>query len=175
MPGAGQGFPEMGRRGPAAKPTSLRLLHGDKPSRINRQEPKPRDVPLRRPDWLNPGPSSEMWDALTPHLEEMGTAKITDEFGLALLCETFARWRRISQLASHSAPVFDRRDRDAEGKPIGDQPVFVKNPLYAQERDAGDQLRVLLREFGLTPSARAGLRVTVELPGQVERLFTGNV
>jgi hypothetical protein len=32
----------MGKRGPAPKPTNLRVLHGEKPYRINQAEPKPR-------------------------------------------------------------------------------------------------------------------------------------
>jgi hypothetical protein len=32
----------MGKRGAAPKPTNLRVIHGKKPYRINRSEPKPR-------------------------------------------------------------------------------------------------------------------------------------
>jgi P27 family predicted phage terminase small subunit len=155
----------MGRRGPAPKPTSLRLLHGDRSSRINHAEPQPLDVPIVRPDWLSPVAAAE-WDRLAPHLASMGTVKATDEPLLAAYCESYARWRRLADLAAHSNPILNR------GSDV--EPIWVKNPIFAQVRDATAELRVLAREFGLTPSARAGLRVTVVSAAPVERLFTGS-
>ena len=157
----------MGDRGPAAKPTALRVLHGDRKSRINSQEPQPRDVPLPKPDWLSDG-AKTLWDQLLPDLEAMGTVRASDWPALAALCETLSRWQRINTLASKSPPIW-KRGEDAEGNPI-----MVKNPLYAQVRDATAELRVMLREFGLTPSARSGLRVEVSLSGGVDRLLTGS-
>ena len=155
----------MGRRGPAPKPTNLRVLHGDKPSRINLDEPQPLDVPILRPNWLSTVAMAE-WDRLAPHLASMGTVKATDEAVLAAYCESYARWRRLADLAAHSNPILNR-GTEAE-------PIWVKNPIFSQVRDATAELRVLAREFGLTPSARAGLRVTVVSAAPVERLFTGS-
>lgn len=157
----------MGARGPAGKPTSLRLLHGDRKSRVNTAEPRPRDVPLTKPDGLSPN-AAAIWDQLRPDLEAMGTVKASDALGLAMGCEVWARANLLNRLASHSPPVW-KRGEDDEGHPI-----HSKNPLYSQARDATDQARIWLREFGLTPSARAGLRVDVNLSGAVERLFTGS-
>ena len=105
-----------------------------------------------------------MWDALAPDLDLMGTTKVTDSVALAALCETYGRWRKVNELAAKTPPVF-RRHRDGED-------VFVKNPLYSQVRDATNELRIMLREFGLTPSARAGLHVDLTISNGVDRLFT---
>jgi hypothetical protein len=51
----------MGKRGPAPKPTNLRLLHGDRRDRINTSEPLPADgipvCPKSAPDVVR-----EVWD-----------------------------------------------------------------------------------------------------------------
>jgi P27 family predicted phage terminase small subunit len=154
----------MGRRGYAAKPTALKILHGDRKDRINFDEPKPLDEPLVCPDWLSPGAKIE-WDHIAPHLTAMGTVLASDEAILAAYCETYDRYQRVCQLADNLPPVFNRAKK-------GEPPEFVKNPLYGQVRDLTAELRVVARELGLTPSARAGLRVTVAVQAPVERLFT---
>jgi P27 family predicted phage terminase small subunit len=155
----------VGERGPAPKPTALRVLHGDRKSRINQNEPQPRPISPPRPPWMSDH-AGELWDLLMPDLEAMGTVKASDWVALAALCETWSRWQRISTLAAKSPPIWKR------GEDEGGNPIYVKNPLYAQVRDATAELRVMLREFGLTPSARAGLRVEVVLNNAVDRLFT---
>jgi P27 family predicted phage terminase small subunit len=110
----------------------------------------------------------EAWDELAPDLEAMGTIKVSDWVALSALCETYSRWRRINQMTSTTPPIF-KRGQDEDG-----QPYFVKNPLYAQIRDTTAELRVMLREFGLTPSARSGLKVDLTVHHAAERLFTGS-
>lgn len=155
----------MGQRGPVGKPTALRVLHGERKDRINRQEPQPRNLPITKPEWLSES-AAEAWDLLVPDLEVMGTAKVSDWVALAALCETYSRWRRVNLLSSKSPPIW-KRGEDDEGNPI-----YVKNPLYAQIRDLTGELRTMLREFGLTPSSRAGLKIDVTITQAAERLFT---
>ena len=151
----------MGARGPVPKPTALRVLHGDHPERINRNEPQPRNMPVPEPpDWLSEE-GKELWGIVRPDLEAMGTVKVSDWPALAMLCEAWARWKRITLLAQKSPPIFKRADE-----------TFAKNPLYSQVVVATSELRGLLREFGLTPSARAGLKVNLVFNDAVDRLFT---
>jgi P27 family predicted phage terminase small subunit len=151
----------MGERGPVGKPTALRVLHGDAANRINRDEPQPRTIPVPAPpEWLS-DEGRELWEFVRPDLEAMGTVKVSDWAALAALCEAWSRWKRITLLAQKSPPIFKREDD-----------TFAKNPLYAQATQATSELRGLLREFGLTPSARAGLHVNVTLTNAVDRLFT---
>jgi P27 family predicted phage terminase small subunit len=141
------------------------VLHGERKSRLNPNEPMPRNLPLTRPDWLS-DEARNLWDLLLPDLEVMGTVKVSDWPALAALCETWSRWRKLNDLCARTPPLFNR-GRDADGNPI-----IVKNPAYSQARDVTAELRFMLREFGLTPSARAGLRVELSLDGAVDRLFT---
>ena len=156
----------MGERGPTPRPTALKVLHGEKKSRINRSEPQPRPLPVPdAPDWMS-DEAKELWASLMPDLEAMGTLKISDWPALASLCETWARFKRVIVLAAKSPPIY-KRGEDGDG-----QPIFVKNPLYAQARDATSELRGMLREFGLTPSARSGLKVDLTIREAADRLFT---
>jgi P27 family predicted phage terminase small subunit len=84
---------------------------------------------------------------------------------LAAYCECYARWRTLAKMASKSPPVFNRGGQGMEA-------VLVKNPLWAQVRDAEAGLRTLAREFGLTPSSRAGMRVGAAIGEVAERLLS---
>ena len=155
----------MGQRGPAPKPTRLRVLHGGHPERVNRNEPQPADLPVEQPDFLSEL-GERKWTDLAPHLEAMGVLTAVDVDLLAAYCETYARWRRVVTMAAKSPPVFKRGD--------GEDAVFVRNPIWAQIRDLTAELRVLAREFGFTPSARAGLRAEQGMTHIAERLLSGD-
>lgn len=154
----------MGKRGPAPKPTSLRLLHGDRPSRINTAEPQPRDLPPERPPWLSPQARDE-WDRIVPDLAAMGSVKAVDGAGLAAYCEAVGRFRSSSAVVARTGPLVIGRD----GLPH-------KNPAVTQARDASYEIRMWAREFGLTPSARSPLHVEHTVHGELgaERLFSGS-
>ena len=138
----------MGRRGPAPTPTNIKILRGVQPHRINRDEPQPLALVINRPEWLSDHAAAE-WDHVAPHLIVMGVLTDADLAGLAVYCEAVSRWRRLVELVNASPPVVGR-----DGK-------MVKNPVYAQVRDAATEVRIWAREFGLTPSARAGIRITI--------------
>jgi P27 family predicted phage terminase small subunit len=137
----------VGRRGPAPKPTALRVLHGDKASRINLAEPRPRDVPPERPPWLSAG-AAEEWDRIAPDLARMGTAKAIDAAGLAAYCEAVARFRTANDMLAQSQVLIVDRDQRPR-----------VNPALRVARDASYEMRMWAREFGLTPSARSPLRI----------------
>ena len=151
----------MGKRGPAGKPTPLRILHGDKRDRINLTEPLPRDLPTTNPGYLSPLAQAE-WDRIAADLESMSVSRAVDESALAAYCEAYARWRTLTEVATKSGPLI----RNREG-------ALVKNPVYAQVRDASGELRMWAREFGLTPSARAGLHAEAGPLAAAERLLSG--
>jgi len=160
----------MGARGFPARPTKLKLLRGDHPERINLNEPRPADLPVVAPPWLSEV-AAVKWADLAPHLEAMGVLTGADVDMLAAYCECYARWHRLVQMAAKSPPVFQRKGRETE--PGQFEVVFVKNPLWGQTRDAEAALRVMAREFGLTPSARSALQAGSRDGYHGERLLTG--
>lgn len=153
----------MGRRGPAPAPTPLKLIRGTRASRINDSEPQPlTGLPITAPPWMS-DLAREEWRRVEPHLIAMGTLTDADTTALAVYCEGVARFRRLAELVSRSPPLIEGRHGD-----------MVKNPLYSQMRDAAAEVRVMAREFGLTPSARSGIRVEHTIRGDVSRLLTGS-
>lgn len=152
----------MGRRGPAPNPTALRLLHGEtKPSRINRNEPRPRRLLPEMPDWLSGG-AAEEWERVMPDLIAMGTASAADTIPLACYCEAVARFKVASDLVAKAGLMI--RDRDGQVR---------KNPAVGQARDAAWEVLRWAREFGLTPAARQPLRIEHTISGlSSERLLS---
>src|SRR3989304_3311411 len=82
----------MGRRGPAAKPASLRLLEGNPGKRPIREGPKPRPLRPTCPSWLSPQAKAE-WRRLAPELERLGLLTHLDRAAFAAYCQSFAQWR----------------------------------------------------------------------------------
>lgn len=151
----------MGRRGPAPSPTSLRVLKGDRPYRINQAEPKPRDRPPERPAWLSVKAAAE-WERIIPDLTAMGTAKAVDAMGLAAYCEAVALMETLAELVTRAGPLLIGRDGNAH-----------KNPAVSQLRDASAAVRMWAREFGFTPAARQPLKVEIDHHGlSAERLLS---
>ena len=152
----------MGRGGKAPAPTNLRLLRGEtRPSRINFDEPRPRDALPERPDWLSSAAVDE-WERVLPELIAMRCARAADAIALAAYCEAVARLRVASELVARSGLML--RDRDG---------TIRKNPAVSMARDASVEVRMWAREFGLTPSARQPLRVEHLVSGAAaERLLS---
>lgn len=62
----------MGERGPAPKPTPLRILHGDQSNRIYHNEPKaPAAGPTIVPEHLS-DEAREVWNRLAPQMARKG-------------------------------------------------------------------------------------------------------
>ena len=154
----------MGRRGPAPMPSNLKLLRGEsRPSRVSPAEPRPRDLAPAKPEWLSQAASAE-WDRIVPDLVAMRTATEADAACLAAYCEAVARFQVASALVAKAGLML--RDRDG---------IVRKNPAVAHARDASLDMRMWAREFGLTPAARAPLRVEHTVTGTAlaaERLLS---
>jgi P27 family predicted phage terminase small subunit len=74
--------------------------------------------------------------------------KVSDADCLRCYCEAVARYNVASRLYDKTGPVV-----------AGFGGAMVKNPLHQIVRESAEQVRAFARELGLTPSARAGLKV----------------
>lgn len=133
----------MGKRGPAPKPTNLRLLHGDRKDRINTDEPQPRDgVPQCPPECSDE--VRAIWDYTVVELAAMRLATPADRDALVAYCEAVVTHRRASEVMAKSSVLI----RGLHGG-------LVRNPAVQIQRDAAMVMRAFAQEFGLTPSARS--------------------
>lgn len=137
----------MGKRGPAAKPTALRVVEGNRGhQKLNKREPKPLPITPTCPSHLARAARTE-WERIVPELERMGLMTIVDRAGLAAYCQAWARWRE-AELALK-----------AEGTVIEFRAMLIKNPWLAIADKAMLQLRAFASEFGFTPAARTRIQV----------------
>jgi P27 family predicted phage terminase small subunit len=143
----------MGKRGVAPAPTSLKIVKGEKPSRINHNEPRPdpSEVP-ECPEWLSEE-AVGVWDALVRPLHAKGLLTLWDVEAFTVFCEAVVHHRHACQAVAHT----DILVKGALGN-------MVKNPALQIARDTAQTIRAFAQEFGLTPSARSG----IQLPPRVE-------
>jgi P27 family predicted phage terminase small subunit len=135
----------MGKRGPVGAPTALRLLRGDPSSRINEREPTPTDV-LPEPPPEMAEDVRAIWDYTLAELAYMKTAVAADRDSLVCYCEAVIAHRKSSAVLAKSQVLIK-----------GLHGGMVRNPALQIQRDSAMTLRAFAQEFGLTPSARAGI------------------
>lgn len=140
----------MGERGPAQRPTSIKRALGVRADRINDAEPQPEPlVAIPSPPEQLDAVGREIWERLVPSLIAAGVLSAWDLDVFALFCDAVSTARRAAELLRKGLLTKGRRDG------------IVTNPAWRVYRDAVALVRILAREFGLTPSARSGLKVDI--------------
>lgn len=161
----------MGKRGPAGKPTNLRLLHGDRTDRINTDEPQPDASDVVCPEWL-PERAAAVWARLAPDLIRKKVLTAWDVDAFAAFCAAVV----ISQDAY--------RDVDEHGekcvtpvRELADGTLLFelrRNPAWQVARESTQVIATLGGRYGLTPSDRAQLSISEEGDSDpTEDLLTG--
>lgn len=133
----------MGKRGPAPRPTAVKKLHGVRRSRINENEPQPRQV-LPEPPIDMTDDAREVWIYTIGELGPMKIATSADRDALAAYCEAVSMHRRATRLLAKSEILIK-----------GQKGNVVRNPAVQMQRDAASTMKAFAAEFGLTPRARA--------------------
>lgn len=143
----------MGARGPAPKPTHLKVLEGNPGKRpLNKNEPKPKPVAPKCPTWLDKEAKRE-WKRVAPELEKLGLLTIVDGTALAAYCQAYSRWAAAEKVLTTEGMTYETETGYIRQRPeVG----IVQKYL--------NLIRGFCAEFGLTPSARS--RMT--LPGENE-------
>lgn len=145
----------MGKRGPAPKPTNLKVLEGNPSKRsLNENEPKPK-VPDKIPDpppWLSSYAKKE-WNRVAPQLHKLGLLTEIDIAALASYCQSYDRLIRAEKAI---------RAHEKEHGSL----LFTTETGYAQQipeigiaNSAMKNIKVFAAEFGMTPSSRSSLNV----------------
>lgn len=141
----------MGRRGPPKQPTVLALVKGNPGKRaMNRAEPKAKGKLGAPPEWLD-AIGKTTFRALVKLLGEMQVESASDRKALELLASTYAEFRAAKQRVAAEGLTISRKNM------IGETMV-LPHPCVAIAADAQRRMLRLLQEFGLTPSARSGVK-----------------
>ena len=148
----------MGKRGPKRTPTSI-LDQRNRPTQQDRSgEPKPIALAPVAPDWMEPE-AKVAWEYLAPKMERLGILTEIDGNAFARYCQTWAKWRTCEDFLAQHGDVYAAKN--AKGKVTG----FVQHPQVNTAIKLDAALFAMEKQFGLTPSARAGLSVS-DIPPQ---------
>lgn len=134
----------MGKRGPAKTPLALRKLTGRNVTVGHLT--LPAGLPVM-PGFVTPS-GAAVWRDLAPVLLDMGTLTPADGYAFGMLCQSLAGWQRAHKRA-------EAKDRVAV-TPNGFEQVSATHTVERQM--FGDTLKLMI-QFGLTPSARASLKI----------------
>jgi P27 family predicted phage terminase small subunit len=146
----------MGKRGPAPKPTNVRVLHGDRKDRINTDEPVPGAGEVVPPEWL-PTAAVEVWRLYAPDLRTKGVLTAWDVEAFAVWCDAVVRRRRAAAELEAQGEVIEMPVFNKNGEMTGHR--FGKNPWTLVLNEADAQVQRYGARFGLTPSDRAQIKV----------------
>ena len=142
----------MGRRGPPPTPSHVLRLRGSWRGDLNRNEPTLEPGRPRCPTWLATE-AKAAWKQLVPQLEQIGILTRIDGHALAVLCQTWARWRKAEQFIQDHGETYPVKHTD------GTVRYLKKFPQVTIAESSARTLSRFMQEFGLTPSARTRIRV----------------
>lgn len=127
------------------RPTGLKLLAGEKGSKINFDEPQPEPGVPACP--TSDPVVTEIWDYTAKVLKQMNVLTVADRDVLLAYCQQVAIHRRAGEVLATEG-TFNR----VLG---GTQP----HPAIRVQKEAAAMIRSLASEFGLTPAARSRIKV----------------
>lgn len=144
----------MGRRGPAPKPTALKLVQGTyRADRAPNNEPMPEPAVPSCPSWLGREAKRE-WRRIVPELEQLGLLSRIDRSALAAYCQAYGEWWEMEREIQKNGRV-----------QVTDTGYEVIRPCVGIRDRALDRMYRYLREFGLSPSSRTRVSVPEKKEG----------
>jgi len=93
--------------------------------------------------------AQQVWRRVMREMAGAGIITAADVDVLRCYCEAVSRYAEAATLYAQASPL------------IKDRGHLTKNPLHQVVRDGADQIRLLARELGLSPAARANLQLTI--------------
>jgi P27 family predicted phage terminase small subunit len=146
----------MGRggQGRPSKPSSLKVLHGDRKDRINDAEPVPDAEEVTAPAWIvaidheaevGTETALDVWNRLAPDLVRKKVLTSWDVEAFATYCDAVVNHRRASEEVAR------------DGVTVMGAKSIVRNPAVVAAKTYADVMARYGARFGLTPSDRASL------------------
>jgi len=144
----------MSKPGRKHIPTQLKILRGERKSRLNKLEPQPPEPDdFDTPPYLE-GLAAERWKVVYPLLKSVRVMTAADMEALARYCDLYRYWREVRKVLIDQGSTYPILNDKGEVKYIAQRPeVSIHHKLVAQ-------LRQYEGDFGLNPSSRAGLKVS---------------
>jgi len=143
----------MGKRGPRPTPSAAQKRAGTYRADRRRGEPDaPAEIPPE-PEWLD-DTSRRFWSELAPWLKRAELLTRLDQTALALLCRSLSEYLLACEVVESAAAQTGQHFVS-----VTDAGNVIQHPAVGVANRKWEQIVKLLREFGMTPSARAGLQL----------------
>lgn len=145
-------------------PKKILQLRGSRQLYERKNEPEPT-IPITLgppPDWLPGEEARKYWQQIGTELHAAGIVTVLDKVALGLLVEAFVQYLEAKA-------VIDR-----EGTYQETNYGLSAHPALREMRSARDALLKFMIQFGMTPSARAGIiaRPPEEDKSSAKKFFT---
>jgi P27 family predicted phage terminase small subunit len=143
----------MGKRGPAKKPTKLKLLQGNPgEKKLNENEPEPvveNDDP-KPPSWLNKTAKGE-WERVVSELRRLELLSLVDHPSFAAYCQSYGRFVEAEKIIKKQGMTFTT-----------DNGYIQQRPEVGIANKSMEHMKKFAGEFGLTPASRSNLSINDE-------------
>lgn len=144
-------------RGRKPVPTALKLVKGERPDRMNTDEPMPEEgipkCPVKTPAVV------DVWNYTVQQLTAMRVLTMADRDLLLAYCQAVVMHREASRLLAQDGYILGHAVYEFDGQEIADRPKLVTHPAVKLQREAAATIKAFGTEFGLTPAARTRIRV----------------
>jgi P27 family predicted phage terminase small subunit len=138
--------------GPAAKPTTLKILEGNPGhQKLNLDEPQPEVGVPECPTELT-GEARKEWGRVCAILTACRVLTMADRAALAAYCQCWSRWLQAERHVTRRGQVLSKPDKQGHR-------WEYPNPAVSIAHRAAEQMRRLMQELGLTPASRSRIRV----------------
>ena len=152
----------MGRRGPKPTPSEQLKRQGRYRADRRKNEPEPPAEKVAMPEWVSEQAQAH-WRAIAPWLEESGLLTVLDTVALGLMCDAMAEYLEAGEVVEEAANT-----DGVKFVATTEKGNIIQHPAVGVRNKAWDRVVKLLREFGMTPSARAGMAIANANSGQEE-------
>lgn len=145
------------------KPSGLKELEGNRGKRrLNHREPEPENLNnLGAPAWLPPD-AKAIWCELAPQLRKAQVLTVLDVIALEKLCVSVAAYRAATLAISAARPA--PKEGQTGVALVQSEERVSMSPWTIVQSMSFKQAVILLREFGMTPAARARVMIEPQLP-----------
>ena len=124
-------------------PTALKIVRGtDQPCRVNPDEPVIASDKIIRPPHVK-GAAKKFWEQFVPTMQAAGIISNADVPGIEALCRKYAEWNQYQKAAERDGLIIMKVNGD-----------LVASPYISLAQKSFDSFRLMLTEFGMTPSSR---------------------
>lgn len=152
----------MGRRGPAATPTAMKVMRGNPGKRpLNNAEPQPDATMPHAPGHLTKAARDE-WRRVARRLHNAGVLTYVDRGILAAYCQAYGRWVEAEMEIEKRGAVMET--------PSG---YMQQSPWVSMANKSMEQMIRAARELGLTPASRSAIKVEKPQESLADLLFAG--